>query len=123
MPAMTVSLVSSSVKTWNVGSSLRNRCRALRELDRMPSRRDRVDRHLDDRLGARTCFRACSSSAPRRRYRRCAQSMPMIATMSPASAASISSRLSACIFTMRLKRSFLPVRWLKYISPFLTVPW
>ena len=52
-----------------------------------------------------------------------AQSMPMMATMSPASAESISSRLSACIFTMRLKRSFLPVRWLKYISPFLTVPW
>ena len=42
-----------------------------------------------------------------------AQSMPMMATMSPASAESISSRLSACIFTMRLKRSFLPVRWLK----------
>ena len=41
--------------------------------------------------------------------------MPMMATMSPASAESISSRLSACIFTMRLKRSFLPVRWLKYM--------
>ena len=37
MPAMTVSLVSSSVKTLNVGSSLRNRCRALR-VGRMPSR-------------------------------------------------------------------------------------
>ena len=29
MPAITVSPVSSSVITWNVGSSLRNRCRAL----------------------------------------------------------------------------------------------
>ena len=37
MPAMIVSLVSSSVKTWNVGSSLRKRCRALPAC-RMPSR-------------------------------------------------------------------------------------
>ena len=41
-----------------------------------------------------------------------AQSTPMMATMSPASAKSTSSRLSACIRTMRLKRCFCVVRWL-----------
>ena len=35
-----------------------------------------------------------------------AQSTPSTATMSPAPAVSISSRLSACILTMRLKRCF-----------------
>ena len=39
--------------------------------------------------------------------------MPIMATMSPGPAESISSRLSACILTMRLKRCFWPVRWLK----------
>ena len=52
---MIVSLVSSSVMTWNVGSSLRNRCRALPSWS-APSRLTRRDRHLDDRLGHEHAF-------------------------------------------------------------------
>ena len=52
-----------------------------------------------------------------------AQSTPSTATMSPASAESMSSRWSACIRKMRLNRSFRPVRWLKYMPPLSNRPW
>ena len=41
-----------------------------------------------------------------------AQSTPSTATMSPASASSMSVRSSACIRKIRLNRSLRPVRWL-----------
>ena len=51
-----------------------------------------------------------------------AASMPITATISPAEALLVSSRLSACIRTMRLKRCFWLVRWLTIWSPLFTVP-
>jgi hypothetical protein len=52
------------------------------------------------------------------------QSMPNIATMSPASALeSMSSISSECMRTRRPTLCFLPVRALTISVPFVSVPW
>ena len=121
MPEMIVSPDSSSKRVRKVGSSFEKRCSAF---DRFPSAL-RSSGLIDRWITASGTW--IDVIATLRRFvvkvSPDAQSTPNSATMSPASAALMSSISSECMRTSRPTRTSLPVRGLKIVSPFFSEPW
>ncbi len=121
MPAMSVSPLSSSVLTRNVGSSSASRCSArpilswsALVLGSIFTSMTGSGKVIDSRI---TGWSGSTSVSPVKVSLR-----PTAAAMSPAWTSSISSRWFACIWRMRPIRSFLPFVELRRYEPDLRVP-
>ena len=121
MPEITVWPVSSSVRTWKVGSSSPRRWRATESFSWSTFVLGSIERCT---TGSSNVIASSTTGASG------AQSvspvevclMPTPAAMSPAYTSSISSRLFACIIRMRPTRSVRPVTELSTRLPWPSLP-
>ncbi len=120
MPAISVSPDSSSRHTRKVGSSLEKRLSALEKLA-TPSRA--LGLTASDITAAGTCIEVIVYiTSPVVKVSPEAHSTPKSATISPATAVSISCISEACIRTMRGILTFLSLLTLTIKSPLFTRP-
>ena len=120
MPRISVSPVSGSSAVRNVGSSRVKRCSALATFGWLLVSAGAT---ASDTTGSGTCMLVRLICLPDVKVSPLAQSMPNSATMSPASARSMSSIWSACMRPMRPTLTFLPVRTLTMSAPLCRRPW
>ena len=118
MPEMMVWPVSSSVRTWKVGSSSDSAKRALPILSWSTlvfgSTATWITGSGNSRFSSTISRPMSQSVSPVRVFLK-----PMPATMSPAKTASMSSRSLACIWRMRPMRSLVPVRRVEDLAALL----
>ena len=118
---MTVWFVSSSVRTWKVGSSSDRAKRALPILSWSTlvfgSTATWITGSGNSRFSSTISWPGAESESPVRVFLN-----PMPAAMSPVNTASTSSRLLACIWRMRPMRSLLELVVFTTVPPFSSVP-
>ena len=121
MPEITVSPLSLSTPEWKVGSSRTKRPRALDMLSWLLVSVGFTESEI---TGAGTCMELMATSTDSSvKVSPEAQSMPNMATMSPAKASSISSISEACMRPKRPTLCRFLVRLLTMLAPRAMQPW
>ena len=121
MPEITVCAVSSSVRTWKVGSSSESRWSATPSLSSSALDLGSI---ATSTTGSGKCMASSriGYSGSHSVVPVVTRFTPITAAMSPANTSEISSRLFACICTSRPTRSLAPLVEFSTASPVFTVP-